>query len=84
MKRRKQKQLKITPRLLGRERAAGQYTNDGIIEYDPRLSPKETLSTIIHELLHHLIPEASEQEVLRIEKVMIRELWKFGTRLILK
>lgn len=78
----RKKQLKIIPKLLGREKAYGQYTNDGVIEYDPRLSPRETLSTIIHELLHHLLPEASEQEVLRIEKVMARELWKFGARLI--
>ena len=47
------KKLILKERKLGRERASGQaYPDDGLIEIDPRLTPRQWLSTLIHEAVH--------------------------------
>lgn len=75
--------MKIRKRKLGRERALGLITEGhGEIHIDPRQSPKNQLSTIIHEAIHAAWPEMPENEVLRGERVLLRILWKAGARLI--
>lgn len=75
------KKIKIVERKLGREKALGQYwQGEGLIEIDPRQAPKEILSVIVHELLHVAMENATEDEVLRIEKIMAEALWNAGYR----
>lgn len=77
------KKLVLTERKLGRERAAGQaFPEDGLIEIDPRLKPRQWLSTLVHEAVHMAFPEAEERSVARAERVITRILWRAGIRRI--
>lgn len=67
---------KVIERKLGRDRAVGLYWGDGVIEIDPRLPSKEYLGTLIHELLHNVLPGLSEDQVEQIERVMTDAIWK--------
>jgi hypothetical protein len=68
--------LRIIDRKLGRERAVGQYEHGTKrIEVDPRQTSRERMGTVIHEALHYLYPDASEDEVLRAEAVISDTLW---------
>lgn len=77
------KKLVLTERKLGRERAAGQaFPEDGLIEIDPRLKPRQWFSTLVHEAVHMAFPEAEERSVARAERVITRILWRAGIRRI--
>lgn len=77
------KKLILSERKLGRERAAGQaFPEDGLIEIDPRLKPRQWLSTLVHEAVHMAFPDADERSVARAERVIIRILWRAGIRRI--
>jgi Zn-dependent peptidase ImmA (M78 family) len=68
---------KIVERKLGREKAAGQCHDDKpLIEIDPRQDPKERLDTLIHELLHHVAPEWTEEHVAKNANIISEALWK--------
>ena len=69
---------------LGRTGAVGLCYDDGSIEIDPRLSSKEYLDTLIHEMLHHHFPELEEEDGAIIATKMMKELWKAGYRKINK
>lgn len=77
------RKLVLTERKLGRERAAGQaFPEDGLIEIDPRLKPRQWLSTLVHEAVHMAFPDAEERSVARAERVITRILWRAGIRRI--
>ncbi len=77
------KKLTLTERKLGRERAAGQaYLEDGLIEIDPRLKPRQWLSTLVHEAVHMAFPHAEERSVAKAERIITRILWRAGLRRI--
>lgn len=67
----------VIERRLGREKAFGQaYMGLDIIEVDPRQDERERLDTIIHELLHLLLPGWSEREVIRGARWISQNLWR--------
>jgi len=71
------KPFKVIRRRLGRERAAGQAVfGDGLVEIDPRESPYEQLDTIIHESIHLLDPEMSEEQVDAWARKISITLWR--------
>ena len=75
------KKLILKERKLGRERAAGQaFTDEGLIEIDPRLKPRQWLSTLVHEAVHMTFPEVPEESVAKAERVITRILWRAGVR----
>jgi hypothetical protein len=75
------RKLILKERKLGRERAAGQaFTDDGLIEIDPRLEPRQWLSTLIHEALHMAFPEVPEDRVVKAERIITRILWRANMR----
>ncbi len=77
------RKLILTERKLGRERAAGQaFPEDGLIEIDPRLKPRQWLSTLVHEAVHIAFPDADERSVARAECTITRILWRAGIRRI--
>ena len=70
---------KVVHRKLGRERAHGMYLNN-VIEIDPTLAPMRYLIVLIHEYLHHIQPEWSEEKVDAEGEALGRFLWKQGFR----
>ena len=55
------------------------YPDKNLIKIDPRLTPEEWASVLLHELLHKNFPFLSEDAVIESEwmmKVMIREFKK--------
>ncbi|MFZ5676303.1 MAG: hypothetical protein ACOZAM_25365 [Pseudomonadota bacterium] len=77
------RKLILTERKLGRERAAGQaFPEEGVIEIDPRLAPRQWLSTLVHEAIHIAYPDADERSVTHAEHIITRILWRAGIRRI--
>jgi hypothetical protein len=75
------RKLKIVERKLGREKAWGlYYVGDNKIEVDPRQSPKKLLNTLVHELVHHVMPSASESRVYRLAGTITEALWRNNYR----
>jgi hypothetical protein len=76
------KHPRVKSRKLGREKAAGLYHSDGLIEIDERLTGKERLDTLIHEYWHHLDAEADEETINKKAALMADFLWKNRVRII--
>lgn len=74
--------IKIVYRKLGKEQAYGIASSDGIIEIDSRLKSKKHLEVLIHELLHVLQPEDSEETIIKKSVTLTKILWKEGYRRI--
>ena len=72
--------MEIIERKLGKEKAMGQCTDEGVIEIDPRQGAYEYLDTIVHELIHKHFPELPEGVVAQKSKRMSKSLWKIGYR----
>lgn len=82
---RKRKHPIVVDRKLGRYKVEGYPVHgfcddEGLIEIEPRQKAKDYLGTLIHELLHHLLPGATEKWVEESEAVMTKEIWKKGYR----
>jgi hypothetical protein len=75
--------IKITERKLLRYNAIGiAWVGDGRVEIDPRLTEKDRLEVLVHELLHHMHPEWNEEEVERHGEWLGKILWRQGYRRI--
>ena len=75
------KSIKVRERKLGREHAYGlAWKEERLAEIDPRLSERDRLSTLVHELIHLVCPELIEEEVARRSDEMWEVLWKDGWR----
>ena len=77
--RRRKRLPKVVRRKLGREFAYGQY-HDWLIEIDDRLRGKAELIILIHEMLHHLMPQATEHQVIEWSNELAALLWREGYR----
>lgn len=75
--------VKVIEKKLGKQRAFGQYY-DGIVEIDPRLESFDYLDTLIHEMLHHHFPEATEEEILEIATKIATQIWAKDYRRLAK
>lgn len=67
--------IRIKYRKLGKEKAWGIAHSDGLIEIDPSVKSKKHLEIVIHEVLHILFPEASEQEIISKSITLTKILW---------
>ena len=74
--------IKIIYRKLGREKAHGMASSDGIVDLDERLKGKKHLEILIHEVLHLLYPRNSENTIVKNSVTLTRILWKEGYRRI--
>jgi hypothetical protein len=75
--------IKIIYKKLGREKLWGEADlNDNTIFLDERLKGKKHLEILTHETLHLLLPEAEEDEIIRISATLIKILWKENYRRI--
>ncbi len=71
------RRIHVRERKLGRERAAGQaFASDRLAEIDPRQPQREYLDTLVHELLHILDPNMSEEQVNEWAGVLSQQIWK--------
>lgn len=75
------KHPKVIKRKLGKEKAWGLYS-DGLIEIDERIKGKKELFLYVHEYLHHLNPQLSENEVIMYSESIGDFLWKLKFRKI--
>ena len=78
----KKRVIRIKRRKLGRHRAVGLAHPDGLIEIDPRQTPREYLDTLIHELLHQVKPSSywDESAVVKAANDLSHHLWEEGYR----
>ena len=69
--------VRIREKRLGRERALGQaWHGENVVEIDPRQCESERLDTLIHELLHLMEPEWSEERVVEVAGWLSKILWR--------
>jgi len=79
------KQPKVVEKKLGRQRAFGQaFTDDNLIEIDPRQNSKEYIGTLIHEWLHVEYPDWTEKVVSAKSNKLTNFLWKHRVRILRK
>lgn len=57
------KHPKVFYKKLGKQQAWGMYHSEGVIELDPRLKGEKKLEIIVHEEMHHIFPDMTEEEV---------------------
>ena len=77
--------VRVIHRKLGRERAWGMAeTADNTIWLDTRLRGKRRLEVTVHELMHLLYPNETEENVEHSGKLISRILWREGWRAIEK
>jgi hypothetical protein len=69
-------------RLKGERKVFGQAWSDGEIELHPDQSSQQLLDTVIHEVLHIVMPNASETAVSSAASVARQKLWELGYRRI--
>jgi hypothetical protein len=70
------KKLKIIERKLGRERSWGlHWRKRRLIEIDPRLSARQYLRVLVHELVHHADPKLPEYKVRKMGGIIANNLW---------
>jgi hypothetical protein len=51
-----------------------------LIELDSRLKAKERLGTLVHELIHIVFEDLTEQQVIQVEQRIASVLWADGWR----
>lgn len=67
--------IRIKYRKLGKEKAWGIAHSDGLIEIDPSVKSRKHLEIVIHEVMHILFPEASEEEIENKSITLTKILW---------
>jgi hypothetical protein len=72
--------IKIVYKKLGREQAHGIAESDGIVYIDPRLKGKKHLEILLHECLHILNPQDTEEAIIDKSVTLCKLLWKEGYR----
>lgn len=72
--------IRIKYRKLGKEKVWGMAHSDGIIEIEERLKGKKHLEIVVHEVLHLLFPEASEEAIIKKSVSLTKILWKENYR----
>ncbi len=75
--------IKVIRKKLGKERRWGEadYGDDSII-IDPRLNGKKEMEILVHEALHILRKDITEEEVERLSISITHLLWDQGYRKI--
>ena len=77
------RKIRIVERKLKRQGVFGQvYLDEGVIEIEQRLRPREWLSTLVHEALHVAFPDLREEPIEAAEKKIADILWRAGIRRI--
>jgi hypothetical protein len=75
----KPRKIKVVYRKLLREKSWG-IAYDNYIEIDPRLKGKKHLEIMLHECLHIVCPELSEEDVIKKSVLITNTIWHDGYR----
>lgn len=75
------RKIKVVYRKLGKEKAWGQC-HDDCIEIDERVFGKKHLEILVHEMIHWINPEDSEDQVIKKSVLITNTLWSEGYRRI--
>jgi hypothetical protein len=75
----KQNRIKIVYQKLGRQKIWG-HADEYPLVLDARLKGKKHLEVCVHECLHYLWPEASEEEITKKAILLTNTLWEEGYR----
>ena len=67
--------IKIKYKKLGKEKVWGLADSEGIIYLDSRLKGKKHLEILIHETLHLLYPEDSEELIIEKSIILTQLIW---------
>lgn len=77
----KSKNIRVKYLKLGRNKVWGYATpSTNVVELDERLKGKKHLEILTHEVIHLLLPGASEEETERISIGLTKVLWSQGYR----
>jgi hypothetical protein len=68
--------IKVKYKKLGKEKVWGLADSEGIVYLDSRLKGKKHLEILIHELLHLLWKEATEEEVVEKSIILCNIIWQ--------
>ncbi len=69
--------FKVIYKKLGRNRVWGFADPDKqIVEIDPRAKGKKHLEILVHESLHLLLPDYTEEAIVRISVKLTNTLWR--------
>lgn len=68
--------IKVKYKKLGKEKVWGLADSQGIIYIDSRLKGKKHLEILIHETLHLLYPEDSEDLIVEKSITLTNLIWK--------
>lgn len=75
------RRIQIVEKKLGRDNVHGWAKFDPPrIEIDERLRGKKQQEILIHELLHHALPQLDEDCVTKTAKWIADHTWRFGMR----
>jgi hypothetical protein len=79
----RRRRIRVKYGKLGRANAWGlAHTDSYVVELDERLKGKKHLEILLHEVVHVLMPDASEEETERISIGLTHVLWSEGYRRI--
>jgi hypothetical protein len=67
---------KLFRKKLGKEKAWGLFDGDNVITLDERLKGKKELIVTIHEFIHWLHPEWTENQIIKDSETIAEFLWK--------
>lgn len=51
------------------------YKSEFLIKIRKNSNSKSYLDTLIHELLHCILPDASETKIKQITRILVKEIW---------
>lgn len=69
------KRIKIKYAKLGKQKVWGFAHSDGLVEIDEKLKGKKHLEILLHECLHLLYPNDSEDEIVKKSVILTNTLW---------
>lgn len=72
--------IKVKYKKVGREKIWAQAVGKKTIEIDPRAIGKKELELLIHEALHLIYPEQTEEMIEANAITLTQLLWKIGYR----
>jgi hypothetical protein len=67
--------IKVKYKDLRKDRVWGFADSVGVIELDKSLKGKKHLEILLHELLHIILPEAEEEEIVKKSVTLCNTLW---------
>jgi len=69
------KRIKVKYSKLGKQKVWGFAHSDGLVEIDEKLKGKKHLEILLHECLHLLYPNDSEDEIVAKSVILTNTLW---------